>query len=79
MSQRLKKELSVKKRKKESALLPVLLYLLLYALTVVAGVSSTQVNQYNWQVGDICEQTITAPYDFIDEYSTNLLKEEEMQ
>lgn len=34
---------------------------------------------YNIEVGDIADKTITAPYDFIDEYSTNIVKEEEMQ
>ncbi len=75
----IKEQTSRRKRSKASVIVPALLYLALYAGTVIAGVASTQINRYNWQVGDVCEQTITAPYDFVDEYSTNLLREEEMQ
>ena len=77
--QRQKKELPVRKRKKKSILISIILFIVLYAAAVIAGVSSTKVNQYTYQVGDICEHTISAPHDFIDEYSTNLIKEEEMQ
>lgn len=78
-TQRHSKDKPVKKRKKESVLVPIILFILLYVGSVVAGVSSTQLEQYNYQVGDICEHTITAPYDFVDEYSTNLIRQEEMQ
>ena len=66
-------------KKKEKTFGPVLLYILLFVITVCAGVLSAKSAQLHIEVGEICEQTITAPYDFTDEYSTELLRQEAIQ
>ncbi len=57
----------------------ILLYVLLYVFCVVAGVSGSLSQQYAYEVGSICEETITATKDVVDEYTTALLKEEAKQ
>ena len=66
-------------KKREKTFGPILLYIILYVITVCAGVLSAQATQLHIEVGGICEQTIVAPYDFTDEYSTELLKQEAIQ
>jgi len=51
----------------------LVLYILLYVFCVVAGVLSAQTEKYTYTVGGICEETITANKDLVDEYSTEIL------
>lgn len=55
------------------------IYVALLVVCVCLCVFNTISESYNINVGDIAEATITAPYDVIDEYSTNMIREEEMQ
>lgn len=57
----------------------LVLYILLYVFCVVAGVLSAQTEKYTYTVGGICEETITANKDLVDEYSTEILREEAKQ
>ncbi|MBR4079036.1 MAG: hypothetical protein IKK29_02390, partial [Christensenellaceae bacterium] len=66
-------------KKREKTVGPVLLYVILYIITLFAGVLSAQASQIEIEVGAICEHTIMAPYDFTDEYSTDLLRQEAVQ
>ena len=66
-------------KKKDKILGAVLLYVALYIIAVCAGVLSTTESKLILEEGGICEQTITAPYDFVDEYSTELLRQEAVQ
>lgn len=67
-----------KKQKRRRVILPVLLYAILYAVCVVAVMTNPSPEQHNFSVGAISEQTVTAPRDIIDEYSTELLRQEAM-
>ena len=73
-----------KKEKKKSVkgnkrLTCALIFIILMITCICMCVLNTMTESYNIEVGDIADKTITAPYDFIDEYSTNIVKEEEMQ
>lgn len=57
----------------------IIIYAALLILCVCMCVLNTMTESYNIEVGGIAERTITAPYDVVDEYSTNLLKEATMQ
>lgn len=65
--------------KMNGKILSLFLYILLYAFCVVSGVLSAQEERYTYTVGSICQETITANKDLVDEYSTEILREEAMQ
>ena len=55
------------------------LYILLYLFCVAVGVLSAQTEQHSYVVGSICQETVTANKDMVDEYSTEALREEAKQ
>lgn len=65
--------------KMNGKILSLFLYILLYAFCVISGVLSAQEERYTYTVGSICQETITANKDLVDEYSTEILREEAMQ
>ncbi len=62
-----------------TTLAAMLLYAALFVLSVVAGVASSLDENYVYEPGSVCEETITATKDIVDEYTTELLKQEAMQ
>ncbi len=73
-----KKE-KINKKPLDKKLICILIYAVVLVVSVVLCVLNTMPESYNIEVGDIADSTITAPYDVIDEYSTNMIREEEMQ
>lgn len=57
----------------------ILILAITYILCVLLSVYSTIPEQIDMQAGDIAKNTITAPKDIVDQYSTELLRQEEMQ
>lgn len=55
------------------------LYILLYLFCVATGVLSAQTEQHSYTLGSICQETVTANKDLVDEYSTEALREEAKQ
>ena len=60
-------------------LIPALLYLASFIGSVAAGVLSTMPKTVSYEVGMVSEEDIVASKDIIDEYSTELLREEARQ
>ncbi len=65
--------------KMQGRTISLFLYILLYMFCVVAGVTSAQAEKYTYTVGSICQETVTANKDLVDEYSTEILREEAKQ
>ncbi len=65
--------------KKNTLLPPVLLYVVVFAFCVIAGVANSIPEKREFAAGTLCVETITAPRDIVDEYATKLLQQEEMQ
>ena len=57
----------------------LLIFALVLVMCVCICVLDTMTESYNIEVGDVADHTITAPYDVVDEYSTNMIREEEKQ
>ena len=76
-----KEKTKVKKNSssKNKRLSCAIIFIVLLVACICMCVLNTMTESYNIEVGDIADRTITAPYDVIDEYSTNIVKEEEMQ
>lgn len=60
-------------------IVPILLYVVLFVICAAMGLTNDGQTVYDdIEVGQISEQTITAPRDMVDEYTTELLRQEEM-
>ncbi|MBQ9942237.1 MAG: HDIG domain-containing protein [Christensenellaceae bacterium] len=68
-----------KLQKKKSVAVPVLLYVLLYIFCTVMAVGNTLPEKKDIAVGMPSYETITAPRTIVDEISTELLRQEEME
>ena len=60
-------------------LVPVLLYLALFVVCAVLPAVNSAPDNIEVQAGEISDQTITAPRDVVDQYTTDLLRQEAMQ
>lgn len=75
----MKRDIKMRNQMKKNYLYDILIMAITYILCVVLSVYSTVPNQIDVQAGDIAKNTITAPKDIVDQYSTELLRQEEMQ
>ena len=64
---------------KRSVLVPSLLYAVLFLACAMIPVLTSVPDSVKVEAGDISTETITATRDIVDKYSTELLKQEEMQ
>lgn len=70
----------LKEGKKRSKLFfPMLLYVALYLICALAVAWGSVPDTVELEVGAPCPETITAPQNIVDEYTTELLRQEEMQ
>lgn len=73
-----KKKLRIDDQKRNYSV-SILLYLALYLFCVVIGVANTALQPTSFEVGTLCEETVTAPRNIVDEHATELLRQEAMQ
>ncbi|MBR6816480.1 MAG: HDIG domain-containing protein [Clostridia bacterium] len=59
--------------------IPIVMYVILYVFCVTMGVVSTMPETHAFEVGSVSDADIVASKDVVDEYSTNLLREEAKQ
>ncbi len=81
---KMKKERRIKRKKNlmkryMKNFFPVFMYTILYLFCVTVGVLSSIPENTNFEVGGVSEENIVATKDIVDQYSTELLREEAQQ